>query len=255
MLSIILSPAKRFRAADFSPVPCTAPRFEDRALVLRDWLRSLPYDRVKALWGVSDKLGQAAWTDLHADWTPGRQGAAVLSYDGIQYKYMTPDVFSDRANAYIDRHLRILSGLYGLLRPFDRVAPYRLEMGARIDLAGCRSLYAYWGSALADALEGDCIVNLASAEYSRAVLPHLQGRPHVTCVFAEQQGGRLIEKGVYVKMARGRMVSFLAEQQIEDPMDMRFFDDPGFAYHPELSDSSRLVFVKKTADRRPTFEF
>lgn len=255
MISILLSPAKQMRPADDWPLPCTTPRFEADALRLRDWLRSLSYGEARALWGVSDKVAQAAWADLQADWLPGRQGPAILSYDGIQYKYMAPDVFSDAANAYIQNRLCILSGLYGLLRPFDRVAPYRLEMAARIRWGDCRSLYAYWGSRLADALEGDMIVDLASAEYSRAVLPHLQGRPHVTCIFGELQGGRLIEKGVYVKMARGRMVSFLAEHQIDDPMDMRFFDDPGFAYAPDLSDARRLVFIKKPPAPRPPFEF
>lgn len=253
MLSAIISPAKQIQCEDFSPVPLTAPGLLSYSEPLLAHLKTLPYPDLKKLLACNDKLATDAFEQLHNDHRPS--GAAVLSYDGIQYKYMAPKVFSDAANRYIDRHLRIVSGLYGLLRPFDRIQPYRLEMGAKLRMGEYRSLYAYWGSRIADAIEGDTIINLASDEYSKAVLPHAKGRRVITCTFAEALNGRLVEKGVYVKMARGRMISFMAENDIQNPADLRGFDEPGYCFSPEHSSENRLVFLKVPVEAPCRFDF
>ena len=145
-------------------------------------------------------------------------------------------------------HLRILSGFYGLLRPLDPVTPYRLEMQAKLAIDGCKNLYQFWGDALARALEEetDLVVNLASQEYARAVRPHLRpGTRFLTCVFAQKTGDRLVEKGVYVKMARGEMVRFLAERQAQSPEAMQAFDRLGYRFSPEGSDEDTYVFLQE----------
>ena len=153
--------------------------------------------------------------DLYHHLTP-----AVLAYKGIQYQYMAPGVFTDMELEYIQQHLRILSGFYGILRPFDGVTPYRLEMQANLSVGRFRNLYEFWGNAPAGSLtaETECIVNLASKEYSLCISQHLpEHYPYITVVFAEIQRGKLIEKGTMCKMARGEMVRYLAQNQVTDP--------------------------------------
>lgn len=254
MLTAILSPAKQIKQEDYSPVPLTAPELLSYSEPLLAHLRTLSYPELKKLLACNDKLAGAAFENLHAN-RHGPGTAAILSYDGIQYKYMAPQVFSDRANTYVSGHLRIVSGLYGLLRPFDGIHPYRLEMCARLRFGEHRSLYSYWGSRIADAIEGDVIVNLASDEYSKAVLPYLKGRRAITCTFAEEENGRLVEKGVYVKMARGRMAAFMAEHEIRNPDDLRHFDEPGYRFREDLSSADRLVFLKTEPEQGKGFDF
>ena len=147
---------------------------------------------------------------------------------------------------YLREHLRILSGFYGLLRPFDGVTPYRLEMQAKLAVGGCRDLYRFWGDRLARQLasETDFVLNLASKEYSKAVEPHLPGNVRfLTCTFGEWKDGKVMEKGTQCKMARGQMVRWMAENKIEDPEDLQAFDQLGYRFHEELSAENQYVFL------------
>lgn len=251
---IILSPAKKMREDTDSLAPKGQPVFLDRAGELLERLRAMPYHQLKGLLACSDAIARLNYRryqqmDLARGWTP-----ALLAYEGIQYQYMAPGVFTWQEFDYIQEHLRILSGFYGLLRPFDGVVPYRLEMQAKLQIGACRNLYEYWGSCLARALEaeGDAVLNLASEEYSRAVTRHLrQGTRCITPVFAEWEAGRLKEKGVYVKMARGEMVRFLAEGQVEDWEKLKDFDALGYRFQPSLSDRNTYVFARQKQKAAP----
>ena len=248
----ILSPAKRMKTEDCL-APRTEPMFLARTEQLLGVLRGMTLPQLQTLLQCNDDIARRSWRqyqtmDLRAGLSP-----AVLSFDGIQYQYMAPGVFDDRCFDYIERHVRILSGFYGLLRPFDGVTPYRLEMQARLRTDFCTDLYDFWGDGPCRALlrETDTIVNLASGEYSRLVRRHLpKGARFVTCTFGEQQGGRVVEKGVYVKMARGEMVRFMAENHMQRPEELRSFDRLGFVFQPALSDESRLVFVAPPGQKR-----
>ena len=157
------------------------------------------------------------------------------------------DVPATSALEYVQEHLRILSGFYGVLRPFDGVRPYRLEMQAKLKTDFCASMYDFWGEDLARLLDGEgVLLNLASAEYSRSVLPHLPpGIRVITPIFGERNGAeRVVEKGVYVKMARGEMVRFLAEQGTDKPDALTEFDRLGFRCYSELSTPERPVFLR-----------
>jgi len=145
---------------------------------------------------------------------------------------MAPHVFTYDQLEYVAAHLRILSGFYGLLRPFDGVTPYRLEMGAKLSAGGSRDLYEFWGDSLAETVcaESDCIINLASKEYSRCIEKHLPSNVRfVTVVFGEHIGGKTVEKGTMRKMARGEMVRYLAENGAERPEALRAFDRLGYS--------------------------
>ena len=173
--------------------------------------------------------------------------AGDLSYEGIQYRYMAPGVFTDTQLAYVEEHLRILSGFYGLLRPFDGVTPYRLEMQARLSVDGTRDLYAFWGSSIADALgeETDCLLDLASREYGRCLDHRPAGLRVIRCVFGQRVGGKIVEKATPCKMARGEMVRYLAEHSAVRPEEAQGFDRMGFRFSQEESGSDCYVFLKE----------
>ena len=168
----------------------------------------------------------------------------ILSYEGIQYRYIAPGVMATGQLEYLREHLRILSGFYGLLRPFDGVTPYRLEMQAKLSVGGAKDLYAFWGDSIAKQLEGDWVLNLASKEYSKAVTPYLPESSVLTCVFGEWLNGKVIEKGTMCKMARGQMVRWLAENGIEKAEKIREFADLEYRFDTELSTENTFVFIK-----------
>ena len=250
-MRIIISPAKKMREDLDSLAWQDLPRFLPQTQKILDMLRGMSYQQLKKLWGCNDRLTaqnveRLERMDLHQRLTP-----ALLSYEGIQYRYMAPGVFTNGEWDYVQEHLRILSGFYGLLRPLDGVTPYRLEMQARLAVGGAKDLYAYWSGRLARALEEEdsCILNLASREYSSAVSRHLPSSVRlVTCVFGEEQEGKVVEKGTLCKMARGEMVRFLAQRRAEGPEEARDFDRLGYRFAPERSDQCTLVFVRSVEE-------
>ena len=247
-MKIIISPAKKMKSDDGLPWQ-ELPFFLEKTQRLLETLRAMPYDRLKTLWKCNDSIAEEnlrrlKTMDLRRNLTP-----AILSYEGIQYRYMAPDVFTDREFGYLQKNLRILSGFYGLLRPFDGVTPYRLEMQAKLAVDGAKDLYGFWGADLAVALaEGtDWVLDLASREYSDAVTKHLPPSVRlVRCVFGEEQAGRVVEKGTLCKMARGEMVRYMAETGAERPQDLCSFDRLGYRFAPGYSSENVLVFLRET---------
>ncbi|AET68426.1 hypothetical protein Desor_2897 [Desulfosporosinus orientis DSM 765] len=251
-MRIIISPAKKMKTDNDSLPYETVPRFTAEAETLLQALRSMDYAELKSLWRCNDSIAALNYQrvqemDLRSNLTP-----ALLAYEGIQYQYMAPSVFEDSQFAYINEHLCILSGFYGVLRPFDGVTPYRLEMQAKLSAAGCKDLYAFWGSKLAQLLsaETDVIINLASKEYSKAVSLHLpKSVRFLTCFFGEWKEGKIIEKGTMCKMARGEMVRWLAENSIADPDSLIDFDRLGYTYRKDLSSDNNFVFIKEGGNK------
>lgn len=244
-MRIIISPAKRMREED--TLPCEgAPHFLPQAEQLFQAMRAISRNELQALWNCGDAIADQNVRRLHARSPRDGTTPALLAYEGIQYRYMAPGVFTAEQFRYVQRHLRILSGLYGVLRPFDGVIPYRLEMQARLRTQKAADLYGFWGSQIADLLwaETDCIVNLASKEYSLCVSRFVPpGARFITCIFGQQHNGKIIEKGTLCKMARGEMVRYLAETEAEDPRSMRNFSRLGYSFDPVRSDESNYVFV------------
>ena len=246
-MRIIISPAKKMNV-DVDGLPWRQlPVFLDDTKEILSKLQSMDYDSLKKLWKCSDKLTEENVTrladmNLESPLTP-----AILSYEGIQYQYMSPSVFSGEELEYIQEHLRILSGFYGILKPFDGVTPYRLEMQAKLPLGDNKDLYGYWGSTLSDhiTMETDCIINLASKEYSVAISKHLPEHVQmITCVFGEKKEGKIIEKGTLCKMARGEMVRYMAEHQIRESETIKGFDRLNYKFSEEDSDENTYVFLQ-----------
>lgn len=246
-MKIIISPAKKMNINQELVPFYDLPAFIEDVGRLLEWLRTLTYDEARRLWKCNDKIASLNYErivqmDLEKRLTP-----AILSYEGIQYQYMAPAVFEEEAMHYIQEHLRILSGFYGILRPFDGVTPYRLEMQAPVKAGGVRDLYEFWQDKLYQELmdEDRTVLNLASKEYSRCIERYLCPKDRfVTCVFGEWIDGKVKQKGTLAKMARGEMVRYMAENNISDLQEIRNFDRLGYHFSVEWSTEEQYVFLK-----------
>ncbi len=217
--------------------------------VLLAYLKSLEYKELKKIWKCSEKLAELnderiRKMDLNKRLTP-----AILAFQGLQYQYIAADVFTYKELDYLEEHLRILSGFYGVLKPFDGVVPYRLEMKSKFKDWEFDSLYNFWTDKISQVVqsETDVILNLASKEYSQAVTNYLtEDTQVIECVFGEIIDGKVKQKGTLAKMARGEMVRFMAENQIKDLEQIKKFDRLDYSFRPDLSDSDNIIFVKNT---------
>lgn len=257
----LLSPAKTL---DYdTPVPdavqalATRPQYLPRAAELIAVLRPKTPVQVARLMDLSDTLAAlnvaryAAWSTRH---TVRNSKPAALAFDGDVYDGLQAPSLSLDDLAWAQQHLVILSGLYGLLRPLDRLQPYRLEMGTTLATPQGRDLYAYWGDTLALHLNRllrrqpvPVLVNLASQEYARAVLrPALKARV-VECVFEDWKDGRYKLISFFAKRARGAMARHAITQRIETPEDLTGFDADGYRFDAGASEPDRLVFRRRVA--------
>ncbi len=246
-MRIIIAPAKKMNTDLDSLPPEALPQFLKQTERLMSALQAMSPKELQTLWKCNDAIAGLNVERLRDMDLCHRLTPAVLAYEGIQYRYMAPSVFEIDQFAYIQEHLRILSGFYGLLRPFDGVTPYRLEMQARLSVDGHKDLYGFWGTKLANQLasETDFVLNLASKEYSRAVEPHLPPAVHfLTCNFGELKDDRVVEKGTICKMARGQMVRWLAENNATDPEDIKDFADLDYRFSSTCSTENCYVFIR-----------
>ena len=268
MLQVIISPAKQMRAAQdaFECLGIPPFAYETARLhrALLDIERNEGSGGLQTLWNVSDKLLRPCLDILH-EFEPvlknddidnpdiaRNTSPAVMSYHGIQYQSMAPEVMDSAQLVWLQSHLWILSGLYGCVRPFHAVEPYRLEMGAKLAVDDACDLYAFWDDKLARTIapagSNTTIVNLASVEYAKAVLPHLDADATVvTCLFGEGvRNGKPIQRSTASKKARGSMVRWMAENELEDASGLTAFNI-GYRHIPELSDENTLVFMNVQA--------
>ena len=244
-MKIIIAPAKIMKIdRDSFPIQ-SKPQFLDKTRILERFLKSRSNEQLKDLWHVSENVTKQSILQLENMNLDERLTPAILAFSGIQYQYMAPDLFTRPALDYIQKNLRILSGFYGMLRPFDGVCPYRLELNTK--MVGFRdySLYHFWGSDIAENLfqEDNIVIDLASKQYTRLVKPYLsQGRQLITVDFQELKNGKWKTVGVHAKMARGEMVRYIAEKQIKNPTDLQDFNDFEFQFEPDVSTKDHYVF-------------
>ena len=249
-MRIIISPAKKMNVRRDDFLPESLPVFMEKTEVLKNVLRSFSYDELKTLWKCNDKISEQNFQrlqsmNLYENLTP-----AVFSYEGLAFQHMAPQVFTDRALLYTNEKLRILSGFYGILKPFDGVTPYRLEMQAPLKVAKSSNLYEFWSSSLYEELQKDnddkIIINLASKEYSKAIESWLKPEDtFITCVFGTLKESKVVQKATEAKMARGDMVRFMAEHDIDNPNQIKEYNGFGYVFNEELSSETEYVFIKK----------
>jgi len=247
-MKIILSPAKKMNVNMDILGPAGLPVFLDKSSEILSWLKDKSEDQLKELWKCNDKIAEQNMKrlehmDLYHQLTP-----AILSYEGIAYQYMAPAIFEDGHFDYVQEHLRILSAFYGSLKAMDGVTPYRLEMQAKAAVGGTKNLYEYWGDLLYKDVRDDSgiIINLASKEYSKCIEKYLSAEDtYITITFCELHNDKLVTKGTYAKMARGEMVRYMAENCIENPVEIKKFDRLGYVFREDLSSETEYVFERR----------
>ena len=247
-MKIILSPAKKMKVDTDSIDTMSSPVFLEKTEEILGWMQGRTEEELKKLWKCNDKITTENIERIKTMNFQKQLTPAVLAYEGIAYQYMAPAVFEIQQFEYLQNHLRILSAFYGILKPMDGVTPYRLEMQAKVGIGDAKNLYEYWGELLYRSVIDDSriIINLASKEYSKCIEKYLTPQDrYITIVFCELSGDKLVTKGTYAKMARGEMVRFIAENNIENPVEIQKFDRLGYSFRSDLSSDSEYVFERK----------
>jgi cytoplasmic iron level regulating protein YaaA (DUF328/UPF0246 family) len=255
---IVLSPAKTL---DFeSPIKVnktTEPDFIARSAELISTLRTMPPAQIGSLMSISDNLAQlnvARYASWSKKFTPDNSRPAMLAFDGDVYEGLDARSLSARQLDWAQKHLRILSGLYGLLRPLDLMQPYRLEMGTRLATKRGKDLYAFWGDQITEALndsltvaKAEALVNLASEEYFKSVKPAKLDRPVITPVFEEWKGGGYKIVSFFAKRARGLMARYAIEHKLTKPEQLKDFNSEGYGFDAKASNEARWIFRRRAA--------
>ena len=248
---ILISPAKKVNETRESALPPTEPRFLDAAAELARVARDWSAQDISRVMGVSPAIATLN-RDRFAAWSRDGTSTAGLMFDGDVYKALELATLDDAALHDATQRLRILSGLYGLLRPTDSVRPYRLEMGRKCPGHPAGTLYNFWGSRIAEAvaqdaraLGTDIILNLASEEYAKAVVAEaLDGLTVITPRFEEARGDTRRVIGVAAKRARGAMARWVLHEGVTAPEDLTGFTVGGYAHDAESSTRTRPVFLR-----------
>jgi len=254
MLAVI-SPAKKL---NFDPAPVdveqSLPEFQPDANHLSRLAKKLSVSDLRNLMHISEDLAKLNRQRFLAfakasDETNSKQ--AMLAFAGDTYSGLSAADFNAEDRAYAQEHLRILSGLYGVLRPLDRIQPYRLEMGSRLANKAGPSLYAYWGNRIGKALDlaaaGAPVVNLASNEYFKAASKKTMKSPVIETAFKEDNDGELKMVGFFAKKARGAMARFIVQNRVEMLAGLKEFNHDGYGFRSDLSTEGTLVFTRKAA--------
>ena len=250
---IVLSPAK---ALDFTAgpanAPLTQPQLTDQTAELAKVTRKLKASDLKRMMELSDalaKLNRERFQAFDPDSEEGLQ--AAFAFNGDVYLGLKARELDKKALVWAQDHLRILSGLYGVLRPMDAIQPYRLEMGVRIKTRRGGNLYDFWGSRIAQALDAavvghkqKVVVNCASQEYFGAVDRKALKAPVVTCKFLEEKDGEARVISFFAKRARGAMARFAIDNRIEKPEDLKAFDRDGYRVVATASSDEEFTFVR-----------
>ncbi len=250
---VVVSPAKKLDW-DERTIEMSAPLFQEDAIYLNEVAQGLSVAELQKLMHISEnlaKLNYDRFRSFHPAPAPEDLRPAVLAFAGDTYQGLEASSLDADELAYAQRHLRILSGLYGVLRPLDGMQPYRLEMGSRLKNARGKSLYDYWGSQIAEALNAQAsetgaklLLNCASQEYFGAVDLDVLQPKLVTPVFMENKDGKAKIVSFYAKRARGAMARYVIQNRITDLEGVLEFDSGGYAYQPEMSEPTKPVFLR-----------
>ena len=242
-MKIIISPAKTFKIRKLKKenIDCL---FENKKNALVSIMKEKSIEELKSVWKCSDKIANESYK-LYENFDSAPKGCAILSFDGIQYQYMDVDSLDEKQLEYLEEHLRILSGLYGILRPLDEISKYRLDFEDKLI-----NLYEFWKDEIRNHFKGEEIIDLASKEYGQNIYKYLDKTP-VKIDFKEEvlvDGEiKLKTKATPSKILRGRMVNYMARNNVENIEQLKKFSCDGYNYSEDYSDINKLVFVKTKA--------
>ena len=253
----VISPAKTL---DFESQPITnchtQPKFLAQSQALIDELRELSAPGIATLMKLSDKLAGLNMARFQTWTTPfslDNSKQAVLAFKGDVYTGLDADTMDDEGLAFAQQHLRILSGLYGVLKPLDLIQPYRLEMGTQFANTKGKNLYQFWGGQLREEIETEAsqsdavLVNLASNEYFKALEAKKLNTRIITPAFKDMKNGQYKMISFYAKKARGAMARFVVQNRLKTKDDLKGFAAGGYCYQPDQSDADHLVFEREAS--------
>lgn len=250
---IVVSPAKRLNENPEASFALTEPAFQAEAEKLAATARGLSQGDIAKLMGISAELSKLNY-HRYRNFGQMERGAAALMFDGDTYAGLEAKSLDAEEMGYAAQHLRILSGMYGILRPTDGIEPHRMEMGSRLKNRRGKNLYEYWGTRIADALNAqaeetgsDVLINCASEEYFGAVDRAALKLRVVTPVFKEMRNGEAKIVSFFAKKARGSMARFVIQNRLQDVASLKDFDLGGYAFQPDQSDEDRPVFIRDEA--------
>ncbi|GJL34251.1 hypothetical protein PUATCC27989T_03650 [Phytobacter ursingii] len=252
---ILISPAKTLDyQSELATTRYTQPELLDHSQQLIKVARKLSAQQIKALMGISDKLADLNATRFHdwqPDFTPKNARQAILAFKGDVYTGLQAETFTEADFDFAQQHLRMLSGLYGVLRPLDLMQPYRLEMGIRLENAKGKDLYQFWGETITNTLNDaikaqgdDIVVNLASDEYFKSVKTQKLNAQIIKPVFLDEKNGKFKVISFYAKKARGLMSRYIIENRLTKPEQLTTFDSEGYFFDEALSGKGELVFKR-----------
>lgn len=245
-MQFIISPTKTMQVKKQEMHAESKPRFSVEAQRLRDQLKSLSMLELKKLWQCSDQLVSKNYQQLHTEQV---KGVAIFTYQGLQFKNIDVETLTLAEQIYLQEHLYIISAMYGVLRPFDLISPYRLDFDNRIKIAGIDNLYQFWNvklyNTINDENDSQLIVNLASHEYGQAIQKYANSKQNfVTVKFLININGKYLQCATISKQARGRMIRYIAQHQVNSIDELIKFNDMGFLYNANESTNTELVFLK-----------
>ena len=243
----IISPSLTMEECSDNYTNLTIPFQVDMAKKIVSRINELNIQDMKSIMNINEKLATINKLRYKKIKFDNNGSPAILSYTGTVYKNINASIFDLDEIEFCKKHVRILSGLYGILKPYDSIYEYRLELKTKIDIEDSNNLYDYFGNSIYKCLisEDREIVNLCSGEYSKAIIPYLTNEDKfITCSFKINKNGVLKTFATYAKATRGRMINFIVKNKINNVELLKNFNENGYVFREELSNDSEYVFVK-----------
>jgi len=249
---VVVSPAKKLNMGLINNLKETQPIFSENVNELISVVRNLSSDNLEKLMGISSQLAEIN-KKRFMEFGKQEKKAAAFAFAGDTYKGLEIEKMSQKDVEWAQKHLRIISGLYGLLRPLDSIEPYRLEMGSKLRVSEGNSLYEYWGNKISNNLNEhakkigtDTLVNCASNEYFNVIKPNTLSLRIITPIFMERKNGQEKIISFYAKNARGAMARFIIQNRIVNTADLKEFDLNGYSFSNEKSNNDKFVFLRNS---------
>ena len=242
---VLLSPSKKIENTAPDTVAASTPQLAAEAGALVNTLKAFSHSDIKNLMNLSDNLA-ALNHERYQHFADQEQSPALYTFKGDVYDKMDVENYDNDDLDFAQKHVRILSGLYGVLRPLDNMRPYRLEMGTRLKTGNAENLYGYWGDKITETLNRDgdpLVLNLASQEYFKAVNPDALDADILHVDFKHTKNGKTKTIGLMAKRARGLMTDYIIRNRITDPADLENFAEEGYQFAPALSGEDVLTFT------------
>lgn len=248
---ILISPAKTMKEERIHK-PLHLPLFLNRSEVIHEAVKQYSVDDLMKLMKINRKIAELTYQRFQNMKFDMSGICALDAYDGIQFRSMNLATAKEDVWTYLDEHLCILSGFYGMVKPFDSIYPYRMEMQTPLSVDGCGQLYAFWMDTMAKELmkermlhKESYIINLASKEFDRCVRPYITDGTWIDIIFYIRVNDKLVTRSTQAKKARGMMVRYMADHNIEHLEELKGFDQDGYQYHEECSDQTHMIFIKE----------